>query len=152
MLFRKFSNIRVYIRVYGKMPDQHFNISFITNPGNKVLKDEKLWDKNVPYFQLELGPCPLDWRTTIFWNVGPAFYHWPWYIWLCWKNAKTTFLVKILQSQVLRVKHIHSCILPHNTLHRLVQTTTTDYKYRTEAVIINFDWMLTTLILLNRKP
>ena len=37
MLFWQFSNITIYIRVYGKMPDQYFKVSLFSNPGDKVL-------------------------------------------------------------------------------------------------------------------
>ena len=59
-----FYNITMHIRVYGKMLNQHFNVSVFTNPGDKVLKRLKTKDKCVPYFWQELGPCPLHWRTT----------------------------------------------------------------------------------------
>ena len=37
MLLQQFSNINAYIRVVGKMPKQHFNALFFSNPGDKVL-------------------------------------------------------------------------------------------------------------------
>ena len=37
MLFLKFLNITTYIRVDGKKPDHHFNVSLFSNPGDKVL-------------------------------------------------------------------------------------------------------------------
>ena len=37
MLVWQFSNIIIYIRVPGKMPDQHFKVSLFSNPGEKVL-------------------------------------------------------------------------------------------------------------------
>ena len=36
MLFWQFSNIIIYIRVHGKMPDQHFKVSLFSNPVEKV--------------------------------------------------------------------------------------------------------------------
>ena len=37
MLVWQFSNINIYIRVHGKMPDQHFKVLLFSNPGEKVL-------------------------------------------------------------------------------------------------------------------
>ena len=39
----------------------------------------ELQDKSVPYFQQEYGPCPLDWRKTIHWNVDLVFFQQPWH-------------------------------------------------------------------------
>ena len=57
----------------------------------RLKKDGELRDKSVPYFQQESGPCPRDWRITIHWNVDLVFLQQSWYIWLCWKIARTTF-------------------------------------------------------------
>ena len=68
--------------------------------GQSPKKNLKLLDKSVPYLWQELGHCPLDWRTTIHCNIGPAFFHRPWFIWLCLKIAKTTFQhMVVLQSR-----------------------------------------------------
>jgi hypothetical protein len=37
MLFWQFSDITKYIRVYGKMLDQYYNVLLFSNPGDKVL-------------------------------------------------------------------------------------------------------------------
>ena len=37
MLFQKFSNIPTSIRIVGKLPDQHFNVSSCSNPGGNIL-------------------------------------------------------------------------------------------------------------------
>ena len=48
-----------------------------------------------------LGPGPLDWRTIMHYNVGPATFQQPCYIWWCWKIAGTTFYhMVVCQSRV----------------------------------------------------
>ena len=37
MLFLQFSNITIYIRVHGKMPQQHFKLLLFSNPGYNFL-------------------------------------------------------------------------------------------------------------------
>ena len=119
MLFRQFSNIIMYVKIVGNIPDQYLNVWLFSIPGDKVQKDRELQDKSVPYFQQESGPCPLDWRITIHSNVHLVFFQQSWHIWLCWKIAKTIFkfmvvlqsrghhfiLVEIYWSQDLRVEH-----------------------------------------------
>ena len=41
--------------------------------GTRSKKDWELYDKSVPYFHQESGPCPLDWRKTIHSNVDLVF-------------------------------------------------------------------------------
>ena len=68
--------------------------------GTRSKKDGELRDQYVPYFQQKSGPCPLDWRITIHWNVDLVFFQHSWHIWLCWKNARTTFqCMVVLQSR-----------------------------------------------------
>ena len=65
-----------------------------------VVKMGKIRDKTVPSFQPELGPFPLDWQTTIHWNVSPIIFQQPWYMWFSWKMVVTTFQCMIvLQSR-----------------------------------------------------
>ena len=73
MLFRQFSNILIYFKIVGKIPDQHLNKWLFSNPEDKVQKDEALRDKFVPYFQQESIHCPLDWRITIHSTVYLVF-------------------------------------------------------------------------------
>ena len=100
MLFNNFPTLPYVSGLMGKC---WTNISVYRSSsimGTKSLKNWKLLDKSVPYSWQELGPCPLDWRTTIHCNIGPAFFHRPWYIWLCLKIAKTTFQrMVVLQSR-----------------------------------------------------
>ena len=50
MLFGKFSNINIYVKLVGKMHHQNFNVSIFSNPGKKIPKRLKQWDKSVLYF------------------------------------------------------------------------------------------------------
>ena len=75
--------------------------------GKRSKKDRKLWDKPVPYFQQESGPCPLDWRITIHSNVDLVFFQQSWHIWLCWKISRTTFQCMIvLQFQGTKINFL----------------------------------------------
>ena len=38
ILFQQFSNITIFVRVLGKLLDQHFNVSLYSNPGAMFLK------------------------------------------------------------------------------------------------------------------
>ena len=38
MFFWQFSNINLYVKIVGKMPDQHLIVLLFSNPGDKVLK------------------------------------------------------------------------------------------------------------------
>ena len=60
MLFRQFSNITVYIRVVGKIQDQHFIVSLFSNPGDKV---QKIWTATGQI-------CPL--LSTRFRTLSPG--------------------------------------------------------------------------------
>ena len=58
----------------------------------------KLWDKSVPYFEQESGPCSLDWRTTIYLDTSLAIFKQPWYMWVCWKIDGTIFNVLLYSN------------------------------------------------------
>ena len=36
-----------YVKIVGKIPDQHLNVWLFSNPGDKVKKDGELWDKSL---------------------------------------------------------------------------------------------------------
>ena len=36
MLFWQFSNIIIYVKIVGKIPDQHLSVWLFSNPGDKV--------------------------------------------------------------------------------------------------------------------
>ena len=76
MLFKLFSNIILYVKIVGKIPDPHLYglYGYPQIQGTRSKKDIELWDKSVPYFQQESGPCPLDWRITIHTNVDQVFF------------------------------------------------------------------------------
>ena len=51
MLFGKFSNTNIDVKIVGKMQEQHFNLSIFSNPGDKIQKKSINY-----YFQQESGP------------------------------------------------------------------------------------------------
>ena len=84
-----------------------------SNPGYKVQKKRILWDKSVPYFQQESGPCPLDWRRTIHWNIAPVFFQQSWHMWSCWKIARARFqCMVVLQSRGPNSNWCHTQNIP----------------------------------------
>ena len=54
----------MYIRVVGKIPDQHFNIKLSSNPGENVLILVKSRGQICTIVLIFFGPCPLDWKIT----------------------------------------------------------------------------------------
>ena len=72
-MFLQFFNIIIYVKIVGKISDQHLNVLLFSNQGDKVQKDGELRDKSVPYFQQESGPFSLDWRMSIHLNVDLVF-------------------------------------------------------------------------------
>ena len=91
MLFNNFQTLPYVSGLMGKFWTNILVYRSFSIIGTKSLKNWKLLDKSVPYLWQELGPCSLDWRTTIHWNIGLACCHRPWYIWIGLKIAKTTF-------------------------------------------------------------
>ena len=48
MLFWQISNIFIYVKIVGKIPDQYFNVWLFSNPGDKVQKRWKTMGKICP--------------------------------------------------------------------------------------------------------
>ena len=87
MLFRQFINIAIYIGDIAKILNQHFNLYFFSNPGDKVQNYEKLKDKSVPYFQPGSGSFPPgleDNYTTL----------------KCWICIFPTFLIYVVMLEI----------------------------------------------------
>ena len=60
MLVWQFSNKIIYVKIVGKIPDQHLNEGFFPNPGDKV---QKRWNT--------MGQiCPV--LSTRIWNLSPG--------------------------------------------------------------------------------
>ena len=85
----QFSNIIVYVRVVRKMPNQCFHVFLFPNPGEKVQKRCKTTGQICHIIATRIRT--LNSNTAIHVNVGPAFFHKPWYVWLCWKIYGKTF-------------------------------------------------------------
>ena len=59
-----------------------------------------------------LGYCPLDWRTSVHWNIIPTLFRECWLMWYPWKIVRTTFqCIVVLQS---RGQNPNSC---YNFMH-----------------------------------
>ena len=82
MLFRLFSNIIIYIKIVGKIPDQHLSVWLFSNPGDKVHKRGRTM----------VQICPV--LSTRIWTLSSGLenkHTFKWHIWLCWKIVRTTF-------------------------------------------------------------
>ena len=74
MLFWQFSNILIYVKIVGKIPDQLLSVWLFSNPGNKVqILVESMGQICLVVLHL-FGPCPLDLGITIHINVDLVFF------------------------------------------------------------------------------
>ena len=109
----QFSSLTTYIRVLGKIMDQHIKVLLYSYPGDKVLQNRKNMGQICPLLLTRIMTLSLDWRTIIHWNVGPPFYQKPWYMWSCCKIAGTTFhCMVVLQSRGQDFKSCWSLMKP----------------------------------------
>ena len=81
----------------AKLSELHFDVSFFSHHGEKVLKRHitmgQIWDR----FS---WPFPPNWRTMIHWNVLLRVLHTHWDIWSMWKTVGTTLkCINVLQSR-----------------------------------------------------
>ena len=74
MLFWQFSNRIIYVKIVGKIPDQHLSVWSFSNPGDKVQILVQSTGQICPVVLLFFGPCPLDLRLTIHSNVDLVFF------------------------------------------------------------------------------
>ena len=61
MLFWQFSNIIIYVKIVGKIPDQHLNVWLFSNPGDKV----QILVESTGQI------CPVV--LHLFWTLSPGF-------------------------------------------------------------------------------
>ena len=61
MLFWQFSNIIIYVKIVGKIPDQHLSVWLFSNPGDKVQI----------LFESTGQICPVV--LHLFWTLSPGF-------------------------------------------------------------------------------
>ena len=100
MSFSQFSNMTTYVRVVGKMQDQHFNVWLFSNPRDKVLILVESRGQIWPIVFL------------LFWTLSPGlekkdelkcysgFFQQPWYMWSSWKIYGATLDgMVVLQSR-----------------------------------------------------
>jgi hypothetical protein len=60
VLFWQFSNIIIYVKIVGKIPDQHLNVWVFLNPGDKVQKRQRSTGQI----------CPI--LSTRIWTLSPG--------------------------------------------------------------------------------
>ena len=58
MLYRQFSNIIIYIRDVGKLPEEQFSVSFFFSPGGKILKRWKTTGQIFPLLSTRIRIFP----------------------------------------------------------------------------------------------
>ena len=99
-MFWQFSNITIYVKIVGKIPNQHLIVWLFSNP----------WHKVQILVKIKRQICPVV--LHLFWTFSPGFENnhtfkcWSGifqqylHIMLCWKIARTTFQCKlVLQSR-----------------------------------------------------
>ena len=121
MLVWQFSNIIIYVKIIGKIPDQHLNVWLFSNQGDKVQKRKKPTGQICPVLSTRIWTFSLgleDNHTLKCWSgIFPTILT----CMILLKIARTTFqcmvvlqswrqnwiLAEILWSQFLRVERIH---------------------------------------------
>ena len=82
MLFWQFSNIILYFKIVGKIPDQHLRVWLFSNPGN-----------NVQILVESTGQiCPVV--LHLFWTLSPGFENN--HTFRCWSGNFPTILTYII--------------------------------------------------------
>ena len=93
-------NIIIYFKIGGKIPDHNLSAWLLFNPRDKVQILVESTGQICPAVLHIFWPRPLDLRINIHLNVDLVFFQQSWHIYLCWKNAKTTFqCMVVLQSR-----------------------------------------------------
>ena len=85
MLFRKFSNLIMYVKSVQKIPDQHLNVWLSSNPGDKV---QKRW-RNTGQI------CPI--LSTRIWTLSPGLENN--HTIKCWSGIFPTILTYIIMLE-----------------------------------------------------
>ena len=71
MLFWQFSNIIIYVKIVGKIPDQHLNVWLFSNPGDQVQKRRRTTGQICPVLSTRiwtLSPGLENNHTLICWS------------------------------------------------------------------------------------
>ena len=100
MLFWQFSTWPDIYGLLKKMQDLHFNVWLFSNPVDKFLILFESRGQICPIVSYFFRHCPLNWWSTLHWNVCSAFFQQPWNTWSCWKIDGPTFeCMVVLQSR-----------------------------------------------------
>ena len=82
MLFWQLSNIIIYVKIVGKIPDQHLSVWLFSNPGDKV----QILVKRTGQI------CPVVF--LLFWTFSPGFENT--HIFKCWSGIFPTILTYMI--------------------------------------------------------
>ena len=85
MLFRQFSNIIIYVKIFGKIPDQHLNVWLFSNPGDKV----QILVESTGQI------CPVV--LHLFWTLSPGFENNQTF--KCWSGIFPTILTYMIMLE-----------------------------------------------------
>ena len=85
MLFQQLSNLTPYVKVVGKILDQHFNVSMLSNPGKKVLILVESNGQICPVVFLLFRTFPLGLENTDALK--------------CWSDSFRTTLTYVVKSE-----------------------------------------------------
>ena len=85
MLFWQFCNIIIFVKIVGKIPDQHLNVWLVSNPGDKV---QKRWRTTGQI-------CPM--LSTRIWTLSPGLEikH----TFKCWSDIFPTILTYMIMLE-----------------------------------------------------
>ena len=85
MLFWQFSNIIIYVKIVGKIPDQHLSVWLLSNPGDKV----QILVESTGQI------CPVV--LHLFWTLSPGFENN--HTFKCWSGIFSTILTYIIRLE-----------------------------------------------------
>ena len=96
MLFWQFSNINIYVKIVGKIPDQYLNVCLFSNPGDKVQKRWRIMGQI----------CPI--LSTRFWTLSPGLENS--HTLKCWSSIFPTILTYVIMLENCQNNiSVHGC-------------------------------------------
>ena len=146
MLFWQFSNIIIYVKIVGKILDEHLNVWLFSNPEDKVQKRWRTTGQICPVLLTRIWTLSPGLENNDKFKCWSGIFQQSWHIWLCWKIASTTFqcmvvlqsrgqnlmFVEISRSQDIRVEpkdqlkgcsHMTSASWDHLTIDNFAKVT-----------------------------
>ena len=85
MLFWQFTNIIIYVKIVGKIPNQHYSVWFFSYPGDKV----QILVESTRQI------CPIV--LHLFWTLSPGFENN--HIFKCWSDIFPTILTYLIMLE-----------------------------------------------------